>query len=161
MEEKYTTHSSLETKDLGRKLSEEMIPGMIVCLEGELGSGKTTFAQGFLEGVGAKLPYVSPTFVIMKQYDLVVPATNSTQRVYHVDAYRVEEKDLETLGFAEWCADPEGIVILEWPERVGNLIPKKALRVMFMAKSENERQIMIILDSFEKKKKLCYTNSNM
>lgn len=151
MNESYITHSAEETRSLGKKLAQETVPGTLLCLKGELGAGKTTFTQGFLEGLGAERPYVSPTFVIMKQYDLprrqaglTVPITNGIERVYHADAYRVEEKDFENLGFAEWCEDKKSIVILEWPERVKNILPENAIHIIFSPTSETSRQISII-----------------
>ena len=157
MSEIFTTHSADETRTLGKRLAEQMPPRTCLCLSGDLGSGKTTFAQGLLEGFGATRPYTSPTFVIMKQYDL--PASDPKQaalqtdssvltekgirRIYHADAYRVAAHDFETLGFAEWCADPNGIVILEWPERVEQIIPKNVIMISFTAKNENEREITI------------------
>lgn len=143
MSEIFTTHSADETRSLGKRLAEQMPPRTLLCLSGDLGSGKTTFAQGLLEGFGALPPYTSPTFVIMKQYDLPIPATQGVQRVYHTDAYRVATHDFEHLGFAEWCADPNGIVILEWPERVEQIIPKNAIRISFAAPNENERAITV------------------
>ncbi len=137
------THSAEETRNLGKKLAQEIAPGTVLCLTGELGAGKTTFTQGLLEGLGAERPYVSPTFVIMKQYDLRDPSATGVKRIYHADAYRVEAKDFETLGFAEWCADPEGIVVLEWPERVQRLIPENAMNITFTSKSETEREMKI------------------
>ena len=138
------TTSAEETRNLGKKLAQEIAPGTLVCLGGDLGAGKTTFAQGFLEGMGATRPYTSPTFVIMKQYDLLAPTGKGIKRIYHADAYRVEIKDFINLGFSEWCADQEGIVILEWPERIGELIPKNALHITFASKSESEREITIL-----------------
>lgn len=142
MKKTFLTHSTEETKELGKKLAKEIAPGMLTCLTGDLGAGKTTFVQGFLEAMGAARPYVSPTFVIMKQYNLFVPK-NSIERIYHADAYRVEAKDFEMLGFAEWIADKRGVVILEWPERVQELIPNTAQKISFVWKSENEREITI------------------
>jgi len=143
MEQIFITHSAEETRALGKKLAEEVLSGTLVCLRGDLGAGKTTFAQGFLEGLGAERPYTSPTFVIMKQYDLVVPNKNGIERIYHADAYRVATKDFETIGFAEWCEDQRGVVILEWPERVAKLLPSKCIEITFKSLSENEREISI------------------
>ena len=142
METLYTTNSIEETRSVGRKLAQQMMPGKIFCLTGDLGSGKTTFTQGILEGLGASGPYSSPTFVIMKQYDLPFPK-NGIERVYHVDAYRVDNKDFKTLGFSEWCEDAKGVVILEWPERVTELLPKEKIEITFKNVSENEREIII------------------
>lgn len=141
METIYHTTSAEETRSLGKELSQKVAPKTLLCLRGELGSGKTTFTQGLLEGLGAEKPFVSPTFVIMKEYELKIPTKTGIERIYHTDAYRVEEKDFETIGFSEWCADPKGIVILEWPERISGILPKGALNLSFKALSENERRI--------------------
>jgi len=138
----FLTHSAEETKRLGKKLAKEIRAGALVCLEGDLGAGKTTFVQGFLEEMGAARPYVSPTFVIMKQYDLPTQR-NGIERVYHADAYRVETKDFANLGFVEWCADKQGIVLLEWPERVQDLISCEALFINFVSKMDGEREIIV------------------
>jgi|SRR3989344_3092272 len=142
MEERYLTHSAVETKALAKKIAEELAPGITVCLQGDLGTGKTTFAQGLLEALGATGPFTSPTFVIMKEYPLR-RAVNGIKRIYHVDAYRVGEKDLRQLGFTDWCQDKEGIVILEWPERIEGLLPKNMWRMHFVWKSDTEREITI------------------
>jgi len=138
----YTTISAEETRKLGHELAVQIIPGTLICLSGDLGAGKTTFTQGFLRGLGAEGPYISPTFVIMKQYDLGQPV-NGIERIYHVDAYRVEMKDFEILGFSEWCGDKKGIIILEWPERVSDILPEKRTEIVFKNVSEDEREITI------------------
>lgn len=139
----YSTHSAEETKALGKQIAKELNPGTLLCLQGDLGAGKTTFTQGLLEGLGAKRPYVSPTFVLMKQYDLDEPSAQGIERIYHADAYRVEEKDFQELGFREWCEDQKGIVILEWPEKIENLLPEKRMNISFRSLSENEREMKI------------------
>lgn len=142
MEQKIVTHSAEETKKLAQKIATELQPGMTICLAGDLGAGKTTFAQGLLEALGATGLFTSPTFVIMKEYALK-NSVNGIKRIYHVDAYRVEEKDLHHLGFAEWCNDKEGIVTLEWPERIKKLLPKNAWHISFAWKSDTEREITV------------------
>lgn len=145
MENRYvTTKSAEETRALGKRLAGEIPPGTLLCLVGDLGAGKTTLVQGLLEGLGAERPYVSPTFVIMKQYDLSIPSVTSVKRVYHADAYRVEAKDFTEIGFAEWCADEDGLVILEWPERIAAILPEKRIDITIIALSETEREIKII-----------------
>lgn len=143
MENLYRTNSAEETRKLAKELAREIAPGMLLCLRGDLGAGKTTFTQGLLEGLGAEKPYVSPTFVIMKQYELREPSSSGVERIYHADAYRVEAKDFEGLGFAEWCADPRGVVILEWPERIEAILPEKRMEIAINPVSENEREISI------------------
>ena len=151
MNQTLTTHSAEETRNFGKKLASEIAPGTLLCLTGDLGAGKTTLVQGLLEGLGAARPFVSPTFVIMKQYDLGTPSETGIRRIYHADAYRVEEKDFREIGFAEWCADKEGVVILEWPERISSLLPEKRIDIMLTSLSENEREIILTAPSDDAK----------
>lgn len=146
------TKSSEETQKLGEELAKRMKGGEVVCLTGELGSGKTTFTQGFLKELGSKGPYTSPTFLIMKQYRL---GTHNAKRgtldsrftihdlrfVYHFDAYRVDEKDILNLGWKEIISDEKNIVIVEWAERIRKIIPKNAVWIKFEWVSEEERKI--------------------
>lgn len=141
---KHLTHSAEETRALGVAVARDANPGSIITLSGDLGAGKTTFVQGFLEALGAEKPFVSPTFVIMKEYDLSAPSVSGITRVYHVDAYRIDEPgEIEKLGFEEWCADPEGIVLVEWPEKLGGLIPERAEEISFRWVSDTDREIAI------------------
>ncbi len=140
----YKTSSKEETQELGRTLARALLPGVLVTLSGDLGAGKTTLTQGILESLGAEKPYTSPTFVIMKEYTLPVATERGIRRIYHVDTYRIAEKDLEHLGFEEWCSDPTGLVILEWPERVQMLLPMKRIDIILTQKSGLEREIKIV-----------------
>lgn len=137
-----TTHNDQETRDFGHHLAQSLVPGTTLCLFGNLGAGKTTLTQGILDSLGAQKPYTSPTFVIMKEYTLP-EAKNGIKRIYHVDAYRVEAKDIEHLGFEEWCSDPSGLVILEWPEKVESILPAKRIEITLTQKSESEREISV------------------
>lgn len=143
MEKQLITTTAEETRHFGGELARTIVPGTLLCLTGDLGAGKTTLVQGILEGLGAKRPYVSPTFVIMKQYDLAVPSATGIKRVYHADAYRVETRDFQEIGFAEWCADREGLIILEWPERIADILPEKRIDITLTALSETEREIVM------------------
>jgi len=148
-------------------LAKELRGGEIVCLMGELGSGKTTFAQGVLEGLGAKGPYTSPTFLVMKHYkkiisnfkaqifppkrDPAVAVTNKAQspkskiqNIYHIDAYRVGAKDILNLGWEEIVADKKNVIVIEWAERIKNIVPKRAVWISFRHKGRNEREITLI-----------------
>lgn len=136
----FHTQSAEELRELGVTFTKNVQPG-VVTLSGELGAGKTTFVQGFLAGIGAMGPFTSPTFVIMKRYDLAVPK-NGIARVFHVDAYRVGEEDLRAQGFLEWASDPEGLVLLEWPERAPGLLPDTAIRILFTVE-ETGRKVEI------------------
>ena len=146
----FTTSSPGQTRKMGELLAAELRGGEIVCLTGELGSGKTTFAQGALKGLGAKGPYTSPTFVVMKRYKL--KAQNSKRKTttqslklsnaYHVDVYRVRPKDILDLGWGEVIDDKKNIVIVEWAERIRKIIPKRAIWIKFNHKGEDKRGIV-------------------
>lgn len=139
----YSTHSKAETQALGRRLALDFKPGTLVTFSGDLGAGKTTLIQGLLEGLGALPPYPSPTFVLMNQYDLEAGLPSGIRRIYHADAYRVGATDFTKLGFAEWCADPGGLVLLEWPERVADILPKERVEITLRSLSESEREITV------------------
>lgn len=128
--EVYSAENAEEMRALGRELLSECAPGLLVTCRGELGAGKTTFVQGMLEALGAEMPYTSPTFVIMKEYQLAKPYLG-IKRVYHADAYRVTAEDFEKIGFQEWLEDREGLVILEWPEKVEKLLPERKIEFVF------------------------------
>jgi tRNA threonylcarbamoyl adenosine modification protein YjeE len=139
----HTTRSAPETKTLGQTFAMTLSPGTLVTFQGDLGAGKTTFIQGLLAGLGALPPYPSPTFVLMNEYELPTPTATGIRRVYHADAYRVTAADFEKLGFAEWCADPAGLVLLEWPERLADILPEPRTEVMLEHRSATEREISI------------------
>lgn len=138
----FTSHTTEETRDFGQSLASSFHPGL-VAFWGDLGAGKTTLIQGVLEGFGAKPPFVSPTFTIMKLYELDAPTPTGIKRLYHADAYRVGAKDFENLGFTEWATDPEGLVLLEWPERIDGLLPDKRIDIVLTAENPTERYIEV------------------
>ena len=138
------SHSEEETKIIARDFAKKIPAASVVALHGDLGAGKTSFSAGVLAALGAVGPFQSPTFVIMHRYDLATPSAQGIRRVYHIDAYRIDDPDdLVRLGFEEWISDPEGLVLIEWPERLGDLIPDDAIRVAFEWVSETEREIRI------------------
>lgn len=141
--ETFHTQSKDATQAFGARLAATLAPATLVTLTGELGAGKTTLVQGILAGLGANAPYPSPTFVLMNQYELSTATATGIRRVYHADAYRVGASDFEKLGFAEWCADPCGVVLLEWPERLAEILPPKRTDITLRALSETEREITI------------------
>ncbi len=138
------SHSEQETYAAAAEFAAGLAPESVVALSGDLGTGKTAFSASVLSALGAEGPYPSPTFVIMHRYDLPQSSVQGIRRVYHIDAYRIDDPDdLVRLGFEEWISDPEGLVLIEWPERLGDLIPDDAIRVAFEWVSETEREIRI------------------
>ena len=107
----------------------------VVALSGELGAGKTSFVQAVARTFGITGAITSPTFVIEKLYEL--PEQSGAKgwkfsRLIHIDAYRLEDpSELEVLGFRDLLHDPQNLILIEWPEKAGKLIPKHAIRIKF------------------------------
>lgn len=118
----------------------------LVTLSGELGAGKTTFTQAIAQELGIETTVSSPTFVIEKVYQL---AGQRWQRLVHIDAYRLRfAKELAVLGWEQLLADPSDLIILEWPEKVPELIPETAVKVRIDI--EGDGRIITIYDGEEK-----------
>ena len=140
----FITHSTEETRAFGASLAQKTVPGTVLAFRGDLGAGKTSSIQGFLEALGAEKPYTSPTFVIMKEYRLPKPSDTGIARVYHIDAYRIENPlEMEKLGFEEWVADPEGVVLVEWPEKIAPLLPPQTKTLSLTWLSDTDREITV------------------
>jgi tRNA threonylcarbamoyladenosine biosynthesis protein TsaE len=119
---KTTTSSAEHTRALGRALAEVLRPGDVVVLAGDLGAGKTTFAQGVARGLGVTEPVTSPTFTIVHEYDARIPLA-------HVDVYRLESLgELHDLGFEE-VIDDERVTLVEWGDMVAQALPTERLAV--------------------------------
>jgi len=145
MEYKITTHSELETIEIAQNFETEKFPNMIICLNGELGSGKTIFAKGIANGLGITEPITSPTFTIIKEYDGEMP-------LYHLDVYRL---DGNTNGVdIEEYFTKDGIVVIEWADTVKELLPEERLDIKFKIVGENKR-ILIITPYGQQYEELC------
>lgn len=113
-------------------------PAKVVCLRGDLGSGKTTFVQGVARGLGVTSRLLSPTFIIVRRY--AIP--QQTGELYHLDLYRTEnEKDAEAIGFSDMISYPGAVVIIEWPERLEGLLPKKRTEINFWVLPDGAHRI--------------------
>ena len=120
MEQK-DSFSREETFEYAKALGEKAEPGQVYCLSGDLGVGKTVFAQGFGAGLGINEPMSSPTFTILQEY------TEGRLPLYHYDVYRVGDIDeMEETGFYEY-AGGEGVTLIEWAELIEEIIPETAV----------------------------------
>jgi tRNA threonylcarbamoyladenosine biosynthesis protein TsaE len=129
-----------ETRDIARELAMSAKPGDIFALFGDLGSGKTTFTKGFIAALGVNREVTSPTFVIMKKYDVSQVANLS--EVYHLDCYRFQdENDAKVIGLDEIIEQGDNIILIEWPERIWPMLENKAHKVEFKYIDENSREI--------------------
>lgn len=136
-----TTKSAEETKKFAAEFAEKLKGGEILCLYGELGSGKTTFVQGLAKGLGIKKRILSPTFILMRSYLIDSQTTN---QFHHVDLYRIDKpRDVEMLGLQEIFNNPQDIVAIEWAERIKGILPSKRIDIYFEHIDENTRRIRI------------------
>lgn len=138
---KTQTKSSDETKEFAKNLAKEFSEGGIIALSGELGAGKTTFAQGFAHGLGIEANIISPTFLIIRQY----PVPGKKQMFYHIDLYRMENIDLTESGLKEIIDEPSNIVLIEWAEKIADQLPKKSKKINLRKISENNHEIEEII----------------
>lgn len=111
----------------------------VLFLTGDLGTGKTTFTQSLARTLGLDLPVTSPTFVIQKTYEV---EQGGWQKLMHIDCYRLESGvELTKLGFNEWLASPNTLMVLEWPERVADILPEPDLKLAFKFIDDKTREI--------------------
>lgn len=111
----------------------------VVTLSGELGAGKTAFVKAAAKRLGVQEHVTSPTFVIMKIYDLEGQAF---KRLVHIDAYRLKgAHHLKVLGWDSLLGDPKNLIFVEWPEQAGDGIPADAVRITLRYSGDNERTI--------------------
>ena len=114
----------------------------IVALSGVLGAGKTAFTQSLASSFGVEETVTSPTFVIQKIYALPAGSRGGFKRLIHIDAHRITKAhELEVLGWSEIAADPDNIIVIEWPEHAAILIPRDAHRVRIEHIDEYARDI--------------------
>ncbi len=150
MKQEYLSYSVSQTKNLAKRLARKILKislrkkAIIIALEGELGSGKTTFLQGFAQGLGIKNKILSPTFVIMKKFQ--VPSSKF-QWFYHIDCYRIKKpKEILDLGFKKNITNLQNIVAVEWADKIQEILPKDTMILKFYFISRNKRKIVIILN---------------
>ena len=109
-----------------------------VTLSGELGAGKTTFVQSVARELGVNALVTSPTFILLQLYAIDRPPF---KRLIHVDAYRLSPGEKDTIGWSEYGADPENLILLEWPERLPGGAPRDARGLEFKVVDETTRDI--------------------
>ena len=135
MEYKYTTRSEMDTVQLAQNFESEKFPNMIICLNGDLGSGKTMFTKGFANALGIKETITSPTFTIIKEYE------DGEMPLYHMDVYRLDGA-YEGIGIEEYYKK-NGVVIIEWANTVKEILPKERLDIKFKVIDENTRVLVL------------------
>ncbi len=131
----FTTHGPEQTRQLGMRLGRSLQRGGLVCLQGELGAGKTTFVQGVAEGWGSLDAVSSPTFLLVNLYRRA-----DGEQLFHFDTYRIESiLEAEELDLEGMLAD--GALLVEWPERIERLLPRERLWIRFDYADDSERRL--------------------
>ena len=131
---KITAYSEDDTIELAQNIESEKFPNMVICLEGDLGSGKTVFAKAFAKANGITENITSPTFTIIKEYD-------GELKLYHMDVYRLSDIK-QDIGIEEYF-NKKGVCIIEWSDLIEDILPKNRLDIRIKIVDENTRQFII------------------
>ena len=148
MDYKITTYSEQETIELAQNIESEKFPNMVICLMGDLGTGKTVFTKGFAQALEVQEEVTSPTFNIIKEY------TSGEMPLYHMDVYRLDGK-VEDLGIEEYF-NKKGITIIEWADMIPDYLPEKRLDIKIKSSEEDEDKRIITITPYGRKyEELC------
>ena len=129
------TKSEMETIEIAQNIESEKFKNMIICLDGELGSGKTVFTKGLANALGIIESVTSPTFTIIKEY------LDGEMPLYHMDVYRLDG-NTDGVGIEEYY-NKNGIVIIEWAKTIKDILPEERLDIKFKVIDENRRMLVI------------------
>ena len=143
MEYKITTYSEEETIELAQNIESEKFPNMVICLRGDLGSGKTVFTKGFAQAMEITEEVTSPTFNIIKEY------LSGDMPLFHMDVYRLDGK-VDELGIEEYFTK-KGVTIIEWADMIPDYLPDKRLDIKIRNSEEDENKRTITITPYGKK----------
>lgn len=146
MDFRYTSRSVNDTLRIAQDLESEKFPNMVICLYGELGSGKTVFTKGFASAMEIDETITSPTFNIIKEY------TTGELPLYHMDVYRLNEDD-DTIGIKDYF-NKGGVTIIEWADVIKNKLPEKRLDIKFKVIDEDTR-VLVFMPHGEEYDEIC------
>ena len=148
MDYKITTYSEEETIELAQNIESEKFPNMVICLIGDLGTGKTIFTKGFAKALEVEEEVTSPTFNIIKEY------TTGELPLFHMDVYRLDG-NVDELGIEEYYTK-KGITIIEWADKIPDYLPEKRLEIKFKLSNDDEDKRIIIIKPYGRKyEELC------
>ena len=146
--QKIITNSEQETFDFAKNFAESLRGGEVIGLSGDLGAGKTIFSKGIAAGLGVKDNVNSPTFVIMKKYEIknqkscLPSGTAKIRNLIHIDAYRLNSaEDIKAIGADEYFEKPDTITIIEWPENIKKILPKNTIYYHIKNITADKREI--------------------
>lgn len=134
MDLKYISRNINDTLTLSENIESEKFPNMVICLDGELGSGKTVFVKGFAKALGIEDNITSPTFNIVKEYN------TGELPLYHMDVYRLDELN-DDIGLRDYF-NRGGVTLIEWSEIIKDKLPEERLEIIFKVVDENTRVLL-------------------
>ncbi|MBF6626070.1 tRNA (adenosine(37)-N6)-threonylcarbamoyltransferase complex ATPase subunit type 1 TsaE [Aerococcaceae bacterium zg-BR9] len=135
--EQFYIQSLADTRFLAEQFAKSVQPGMVVVLDGPLGSGKTTFTQAFGKALGIRRAIKSPTYMIVKEYRY--PAG----RLVHIDAYRLEEGGADTIDFTSYLSE-DTIILIEWAQFLEEYLPENHLKIQFIPQTAADERLLIV-----------------
>lgn len=137
---KIISHSPEETVALAKKFAATLKGGEVISLEGNLGAGKTVISKGIARGLGITAVVNSPTFVLMKVYP--VRGNKRISTLVHVDAYRLQgHEELLNIGLGDYLGQPDTVVLIEWGDKVREILPRNSQRFLVKHMNETDRLI--------------------
>lgn len=136
MNYKIISNSDMDTIELAQNIESEKFPNMVICMEGDLGSGKTLFTKAFAKSMGISENITSPTFNIIKEYP------NGELPLYHMDVYRLDGK-VDDLGIEDYYTR-DGVTIIEWSDMIKDYLPEERLDIKFKVIDEDTRTLTFI-----------------
>ncbi len=137
----FNTANDTETQEFGKKIATSLESGSIVCLYGELGAGKTTFTKGLATGFGVNTTITSPTFTLMNVYPVLDHPARITTLI-HIDTYRLNSaQELLDIGVEEYLGQPGTVTVIEWPEKIAELLHGRTITSIRFAHAEHGRTI--------------------
>ena len=154
---KFKSDAPARTAELARRLAGVLRPGTVICLDGDLGAGKTLFVQNLAASLGVQGEVTSPTFNLMNVYE------EGRLPLVHFDLYRLEQEyELDEIGFYDYVENPDGLVLIEWAEKFPECLPEDHIALQIQRTDvENERVLVFSLagsalqDVYKEMEKLC------
>ena len=136
MEYKLTSYNEMDTASIAENIESEKFPNMVICLIGDLGSGKTVFVKAFARALGIDEHVTSPTFNIIKEY------AEGELPLYHMDVYRLEDTR-EDIGIEDYF-EKDGVTIIEWADMIKDKLPEERLEIKFKILDEDRRVLVLV-----------------
>ena len=149
MKKQIISKNQEETMNLAAEIAKKLHGGEVLALTGELGGGKTTFTKGLAEALKVEESITSPTFVMLKVYNAILPPTNlqgsfKKVKLIHIDAYRTETiEDIKSVGIEDYLNRDDVVMVIEWAEKIREILPKDTIDITFKFIDENIREITI------------------